>query len=172
MTFCNPYLIILYTKYSFLQNVHPSMICSNSSIFGCFAANNPYLYDLQQTIKFCMICQQIINLNMLFCNPFFIVFYTKYGLLQNIHLSMICSKPSILVGLAANHPFLYDLQQTIKFGMICCKPCMICSNSSIFGCFAANNPYLYDLQQTIKFCMICQQIILSCMICNNPSNLV
>jgi hypothetical protein len=68
---------------------------------------------------------QTINLNMIFCNPFFIVLYTKYGLLQNIHLSMICSKPSILVGFAEIHPFLYDLQQTIKFGMICCKPSIL-----------------------------------------------
>jgi hypothetical protein len=79
------------------------------------ATNHQTWYDLWQTI----------NLNMTFCNPVFIVLYTKYGLLQNIHIGMICSKSSILVGFAVNHPFLYDLQQTIKLGMICCKPSIL-----------------------------------------------
>jgi hypothetical protein len=105
---------------------------------------------LQQTIKLGMICCKTINTNMTFCNPFFMVIYTKYGLLKNIHLSLICSKPSIFVGFAANHPLLYDLQQTVKLEMICCDKIdgsqqiipslMVCCNS-IHGCYlAAKHP--------------------------------
>jgi hypothetical protein len=37
-----------------------------------------------------------INLNMIFCKPFFIVLYTKYGLLQTIHFWMLCCKTPTL----------------------------------------------------------------------------
>jgi hypothetical protein len=101
---------------------HPFfMLCCKTPTMEWFATNHQTWYDLLQTI----------NLNMTLCNPYFIVLYTKYGLLKNIHLSMICSKPSIFVGFAANHPFLYDLQQSIKLGMICGKPSILTWLSAI-----------------------------------------
>jgi hypothetical protein len=93
MIFCNQFFIVLYTKYCLLQTIHFWMLCCKTPTLEWFATNNQTWYDSLQTN----------NLNMIFCKPFFIVLNTKYGLLQNIHLSMICSKPSILVWFVANH---------------------------------------------------------------------